>query len=84
VHLWKSTPESEVDMGEKEWTFPKLTGSGRNDNYIKKSYYIEAEYEKILTALSTMTGKEISYLVNEAIGDLVDKYQPLTNIDLLK
>ncbi len=51
---------------------------------IKRNYYIEDRYAKALTILSALTGKELSLLVNEAIGDLVGKYQPMTDIDLLK
>ena len=51
---------------------------------IKRNYYIEERYAKALTILSALTGKELSLLVNEAIGDLVGKYQPMTDIDLLK
>jgi len=49
-----------------------------------KSFYIKDDIEKTLVALSVMTGMEKSLLVNEAIGDLVKKYQPLTAIDLLE
>ncbi|MGD0211149.1 MAG: ribbon-helix-helix domain-containing protein [Desulfomonilia bacterium] len=46
--------------------------------------YIEERYAKALTVLSALTGKELSLLVNEAIGGLIKKYQPMTDIDLLK
>ena len=59
-----------------------MNPAGRN--YVKKSFYIQDDIEKILVALSMMTGVEKSLLVNEAIGDLVKKYQPLTAVDLLK
>jgi len=50
---------------------------------IKRNYYIEERYAKALTVLSALTGKELSLLVNEALRDLIDTYQPMTNIDLL-
>ncbi|HVN72118.1 MAG TPA: hypothetical protein VMU10_08870 [Desulfomonilia bacterium] len=58
-------------------------GSGSNGKIIKRNYYIEERYTKALTVLSALTGKELSLLVNEAIGDLIKKYQPKTEIDLL-
>jgi hypothetical protein len=51
---------------------------------IKRNYYLEERYAKALTVLSALTGKELSLLVNEAIGDLINKYQPMTDIDLLR
>jgi hypothetical protein len=51
---------------------------------IKRNYYIEERYTKALTVLSALTGKELSLLVNEAICDLINKYQPKTDIDLLR
>ena len=51
---------------------------------IKRNYYLDERYTKALTVLSALTGKELSLLVNEAIGDLINKYQPLTDIDLLR
>jgi hypothetical protein len=51
---------------------------------IKRNYYIEERHAKALTVLSALTGKELSLLVNEAIGGLIRKYQPKTEINLLK
>ena len=51
---------------------------------IKRNYYLDERYTKALTVLSALTGKELSLLVNEAIGDLINKYQPMTEIDLLR
>lgn len=50
---------------------------------IKRNYYIEERHAKALTVLSALTGKELSLLVNEAIGGLIKKYQPKTDIKLL-
>jgi hypothetical protein len=61
-----------------------LRNSDRNATLIKRNYYIEERYAKALTVLSALTGKELSLLVNEAIGDLIMKYQPMTDIDLLR
>ena len=56
----------------------------KNFKFIKRNYYIEERYTKSLTVLSALTGKELSLLVNEAIFGLINKYQPKTDIDLLK
>ena len=50
---------------------------------VKRNYYIEERYAKALTVLSALTGKELSLMVNEALADLIGKYQPMTDIDLL-
>jgi hypothetical protein len=50
---------------------------------VKRNYYIEERYAKALTVLSALTGKELSLMVNEALADLISKYQPMTDIDLL-
>jgi hypothetical protein len=55
-----------------------------NSKLIKRNYYIEERYAKALTVLSALTGKELSLLVNEAIGELINKYQPKTDINLLR
>jgi len=60
-----------------------MRNEGSNGKIIKRNYYIEERYTKALTVLSALTGKELSLLVNEAIGDLIKKYQPKTEIDLL-
>ncbi len=62
----------------------ELGASGQKKKLIKRNYYIEDRYAKALTVLSALTGKELSLLVNEAIGELVKKYQPKTDVDLLK
>lgn len=61
-----------------------LRNNGQETSLIKRNYYIEERYAKALTVLSALTGKELSLLVNEAIGDLIVKYQPMTDIDLLR
>jgi hypothetical protein len=61
-----------------------LRSNGKNTKLIKRNYYIEERYAKALTVLSALTGKELSLLVNEAIGELIHKYQPKTDINLLK
>jgi len=66
----------------RDWTLLKMNKGRRS--FVKKSFYIQDDIEKILIALSMTTGVEMSLLVNEAIGDLVKKYQPLTAVDLLK
>ena len=55
----------------------------KNFKIIKRNYYIDERYTKALTVLSALTGKELSLLVNEALGDMINKYQPMTDIDLL-
>jgi hypothetical protein len=74
----------EVEMGKRDWTLLGMKKEDRSSNYINKSFYIQNDIEQTLTALSVMTGVEMSLLVNEAIGDLIEKYQPLTAIDPLK
>ena len=61
-----------------------LRSDGKKISFVKRNYYIEERYAKALTVLSALTGKELSLLVNEAIGDLIMKYQPMTDIDLLR
>lgn len=61
-----------------------LRNNDRNTKLIKRNYYIEERYAKALTVLSALTGKELSLLVNEAIGELIRKYQPKTDINLLR
>ena len=62
----------------------ELRNNGRDTKLIKRNYYIEERYAKALTVLSALTGKELSLLVNEALGDMINnKYQPMTDIDLL-
>jgi hypothetical protein len=62
----------------------ELRSGDKNAKLIKRNYYIEERFAKALTVLSALTGKELSLLVNEAIGDLIKKYQPMTDIDLLR
>jgi hypothetical protein len=56
----------------------------KNLKHIKRNYYIEERYIKALTVLSALTGKELSLLMNEALGDMINKYQPKTDINLLR
>ncbi len=60
-----------------------LRSDGKASKLIKKNYYLDERYTKALTVLSALTGKELSLLVNEAIGLLIKKYQPKTEIKLL-
>jgi len=61
-----------------------LMNGDKNFKLIKRNYYIDERYTKALTVLSALTGKELSLLVNEALGDMINnKYQPMTDIDLL-
>ena len=62
----------------------ELRNNGKDTKLIKRNYYIEERYAKALTVLSALTGKELSLLVNEAIGELILKYQPKTDINLLR
>ena len=61
-----------------------LRNGGKNGKLIKRNYYIDERYAKALTILSALTGKELSLLVNEALVDMINKYQPKTDIDLLR
>jgi hypothetical protein len=61
-----------------------LRNGDKNGKIIKRNYYIEERYTKALTILSALTGKELSLLVNESLCDLINKYQPKTDIDLLR
>lgn len=49
-----------------------LRNNGKNTKLIKRNYYIEERYTKALTVLFALTGKELSLLVNEAIGELIN------------
>jgi hypothetical protein len=70
-----------AERGRKPLELRKLDPSSK---LVKRNYYIEERHAKALTVLSALTGKELSLLVNEAIGELVKKYQPKTDIDLLR
>jgi len=60
-----------------------IRNGDKKTTLIKRNYYIEERHAKALTVLSALTGKELSLLVNEAIGVLIKKYQPKTDINLL-
>jgi hypothetical protein len=60
-----------------------LREGASRDPLMKRNYYIEVRYAKALSVLAALTGRELSVLVNEALADLIRKYQPLTDIDLL-
>ena len=60
-----------------------LRSDGKASKLIKRNYYLDERYAKALTVLSAITGKELSLLVNEALGLLIKKYQPKTEINLL-
>jgi hypothetical protein len=62
----------------------ELRNGDQKAKLIKRNYYIDERYAKSLTVLSALTGKELSLLVNEALSDLINRYQPTTDIDLLK
>jgi hypothetical protein len=49
---------------------------------VKRNYYVDETIIRGLTILSALTGKELSSLVNEALTDLLNKYQPQTKISL--
>jgi hypothetical protein len=70
-------------MGERGRKPLKLRTENINTILVKRNYYIEERYAKALTVLSALTGKELSMMVNEALADLINKYQPMTDIDLL-
>jgi hypothetical protein len=70
-------------MGERGRKPLKLRTENANTILVKRNYYIEERYAKALTVLSALTGKELSMMVNEALSDLINKYQPMTDIDLL-
>jgi hypothetical protein len=75
--------ESEGCMGERGRKPLKLRTENANTKLVKRNYYIEERFAKALTVLSALTGKELSMMVNEALADLINKYQPMTDIDLL-
>lgn len=60
-----------------------LRSDDKASKLIKRNYYLDERYVKALTVLSAITGKELSLLVNEALGLLIKKYQPKTEINLL-
>ena len=55
----------------------------KTSKLIKRNYYLDERYTKALSVLSAITGKDLSLLVNEALGLLIKKYQPMTEINLL-
>ena len=70
-------------MATSERKHLDFTNSDKDVKLIKRNYYIEERHAKALTVLSALTGKDLSLLVNEAIGELINKYQPKTDINLL-
>jgi len=74
---------SEVVMAKRGRRPLNLRNGKKPAKLIKRNYYIEERYAKALTVLSALTYKELSLLVNEALGDLIKKYQPMTEINLL-
>jgi hypothetical protein len=76
--------ESEVVMARRGRKPLALRNGEKVQKLIKRNYYIEERHAKALTVLSALTGKELSLLVNEALGELIKKYQPRTEIKLLK
>ena len=58
--------------------------NGQQNNLIEQTYYIEEEYEKMLGGLSALTGKDQTLLVNEAIGDLIDRFKPKAKNNLIR
>ena len=75
---------SEVAMAKRGRRPLALKNAGGSVKLIKRNYYIEERYAKALTVLSALTSKPISLLVNEAIYDLIHKYQSKTEINLLE
>jgi hypothetical protein len=61
-----------------------LRNVGINEKLIKRSYSIEEGQIRALAVLSALTSKELSLLVNEAIYELIHKYQSKTEINLLE
>jgi hypothetical protein len=56
----------------------------RSKKFVNKSYYLHEGYAKAIVVLSISTGRPHSILVNESIGDLIKKYQLMTDIKLLR
>lgn len=75
---------NEVTMAKRGRKPLDLRNVGINEKLIKRNYYIEEAYVKALTVLSALTSKELSLLVNEAIYELIHKYQSKTEINLLE
>ena len=71
-------------MGERGRKPLELRKNNQGGVLVKRNYYLEEGHARALTVLSALTGKELSLLVNEAIGEVIKKYQPLTEIDLLR
>ena len=71
-------------MGERGRKPLELRKNNPAGVLVKRNYYIEEGHARALTVLSALTGKELSLLVNEAIGELIKKYQPMTEIDLIR
>jgi hypothetical protein len=69
---------------EKKGRKGAIRDSGSSVRLIKRSYVIDERYVRALKILSSLTGKELTLLVNEAIGDLIGKYQPTLKFDLIE
>ncbi|HPI92757.1 MAG TPA: hypothetical protein PLT09_08495 [Deltaproteobacteria bacterium] len=50
--------------------------SGRMGKKVQIDCLIEEQDDILITDLAAMTGKDPSYLMNEAIGELIRRYRP--------
>lgn len=74
----------EVTVGRRGRKPLAFRNAERSVKLIKRNYYIEENHIRALTVLSALTSKELSLLVNEALYDLIHKYQSKTEINLLE
>jgi hypothetical protein len=65
-------------MGASRRDHLKLVASGMKRKKINMDCLIEEESEVLISRLAAMTGKDTSFLMNEAIGELIRRYRPRT------
>lgn len=53
-----------------------LVKRGGNSAYVNTEFFIEEQNDALLASLAAMMGRDPSYIMNEAIGELIRRYQP--------
>ncbi len=65
-------------MGATKKRNLNLIMGNRNKKVVSTEYLIEEQDDALISQLSAMMGKDPSYIMNEAIGELIRRYRPGT------